>query len=320
MRVVVSDRKYPGEDNFSDVVEDAGHEIVFGGYRDEADMVEGSRGADVLIAASNPISGDVIRSMGGGELILKLTTGYDNVAVNVATECGIPFSNVPIYCTWEVAEHAITLMLAASRRIAAYDRELRAGSGWDDRGDIRSLTGSTLGLIGFGRIGRATATLARGLGMAVVAYDPYVPEDVFWQFGVPSVGLDDLLAGVDYVSVHTPLTTETHHLLGADEFAAMDATTIVVNTARGPIVDVAALVEAVETGEIWGAGLDVFEDEPPTESPALDSDNIVCSPHHAGRSSSAKRRVLSYARDKLDRVLTGRHHGEIVNPEMYHYT
>lgn len=317
MRVVVTDQKYPGEDHYSDVVADAGGEIVFGNYDTHEEVVEGCRDADVVICSKAPITQEVVESMGEGELILRLGTGFDNVDVQAATDQGIPVSNVPIYVTDEVAEHAIALMLAASRDVVEADRDVRTSDGWGRRGDVNPTYDGVFGAVGFGRIGRAAARQAAGLGMEVVAYDPYVPEDVFEAFEVESVAFEELLARADCVSVHTPLTAETHHMLGAEEFAAMKDSAVVVNTARGPIVDVAALTDAVESGDLWGAGLDVFEVEPPEDSPAFRTDRIVCSPHHGGSSEQSKERFLTYVREKLDRVLRGGHHGEIVNPEVY---
>lgn len=320
MRVVITDRKYPGEDNFSDVVTAAGGEVVFGDFETREELIEGCREADIIVSGGMPVTRDVIEAMGDGELILKLTTGYDNVDVHAATEHGIPVSNIPVYCTEEVAEHAITLMFAASRQIVANDQSIRSGTGWNHRGRLRSILGNTFGVVGFGRIGRTAAQLASALGMEVIAVDPYVPDDIFEAFDVRRGDLATVIADADCVSLHTPLTKETYHMLGYREFVAMKDTAVVVNTARGQVLDVDALVDAIKEGEIWGAGLDVFEEEPPTDSALLDTDRIVFSPHHAGRPPHTKQRLLDYARDKLDRVLRGEHHGEIVNPEVYNVT
>lgn len=317
MRVVVTDRKYEGEDHYSDVVEEAGGEIHFGDYESHEEVIEGCRDADIVICSKAPITQDVVEAMGDGELILRLGTGFDNVDVRAATEQGIPVSNVPVYCNREVGEHAVTLMLAAGRDIVDADRHVRGSSGWGKRADIKPMYDGTFGVIGFGRIGRAAAGQAAGLGMDVIAYDPYLPDEVVDAFGAESVEFEELIARSDAVSVHTPLTAETHHLLGATEFEAMKDTAVVVNTARGPIVDVAALTEAVEDGQLWGAGLDVFESEPPEDSPAFRTDRIICSPHHGGSSAQAKERFISYVQEKITDVIRGGHHGEIVNPEVY---
>lgn len=317
MRVVVTDRKYPGEDHYSDVVESAGGEIHFGDYETHEEVVNGCRDADIVICSKAPITQDVVEAMGDGELILRLGTGFDNVDVRAATEQGIPVSNVPIYCTREVGEHAVTLALAAGRDLVAADRDVRTSEGWGERADIQPMYDGVFGVIGFGRIGRAAAGQAAGLGMDVIAFDPYLPDDIITTFGAEPVAFEDLIARSDAVSVHTPLTAETHHVLGEAEFAAMKDTAVVVNTARGPLVDVEALTDAVESGELWGAGLDVFESEPPEDSPAFRTDRIICSPHHGGSSAQAKDRFLTYVQEKIRRVIQGGHHGEIVNPEVY---
>jgi D-3-phosphoglycerate dehydrogenase len=317
MRVVVTDRKYEDEDHFTDVVESAGGEIDYGDYDTYEAVIEGCRDADIVICSKAPITQEVVEAMGDGELSLRLGTGFDNVDVRAATEQGIPVSNVPSYCTQEVGEHAVTLMLAAGRDIVEADHHVRNEDGWGKRADIKPMYDGVFGVVGFGRIGRAAAGQATGLGMDVIAYDPYLPDDIIATYGAEPVDFEDLITRADAVSVHTPLTSETHHLLGEEEFAAMKDTTVVVNTARGPIIDVEALAHAVESGELWGAGLDVFESEPPEDSPAFRTDRIICSPHHGGSSARAKDRFLAYVQEKVRRVIEGGHHGEIVNPEVY---
>lgn len=317
MKVVVTDRRFADRDPYTEPVRAAGGELVYADCRSERDVLEACRDAAVVLTFKAPITRDVIAEMEDARLIVRNGTGYDNVDVTAATEHGIPVSNIPNYCTEEVASHAITLMLSAAHGVVRADRDLRESDGWGERPPNRPLYDGTFGVVGLGRIGRSAARKARGFGMAVTAYDPYQPEDIFAEMGVERVGFDELLERADCVSVNAPLTGETHHLLSAAEFETMKDDAVVVNTARGPIVDETALLEAVEAGDLWGAGLDVFEVEPPKESPAFQSDRIVVSPHHAGKSERSERRCIEIGIEKITAALRGDRLGEIVNPGAY---
>lgn len=317
MKVVVTDRRFPDQEPYREPIEASGGELVYADCRTRDDVVEACRDATVVVTFKAPITEAVIEEMTEASLILRNGTGYDNVNVPAATAAGIPVSNVPGYSTPEVASHAIALAFAAAHEVVAADRDLRAAEEWGERGPIRPLYDARFGVIGFGRIGRAAARMAAGFGMEPMAYDPYQPDDVFEMLEVDRVGFEPLLESADVVSVHAPLTGETRGMLSTREFEMMDEEAVLVNTARGPIVDVPALVEAVREGEIWGAGLDVFEVEPPTDSPAFETDRIVVSPHHAGRSERSRRRCIDIGVEKITAALRGDHLGEIVNPELY---
>lgn len=319
MRVVVTDRRFPDRDPYGDVVADAGGELVYADCETEADAVELCRDADVIVAGFVPITERVLDAAGDLRLVLRHAAGYDNVDVRAATARGIPVSNVPGYASADVASHAIALALAAAHDVVYADRRLRAGPGWGARETLSPLFGGTFGIVGLGRIGRRTVPMARGLGMEPIAYDPFLPEDVFDLVAVESVSFEALLERADCVSVHAPLTALTHHLFDATAFARMKDTAVLVNTARGPIVDEAALAEAVETGQIRAAGLDVFETEPPADSPVFDHDRIVCSPHHAGGTPTAEANVIRIAAAELDRALRGEPLENVVNHEVYQY-
>lgn len=317
MQVVVTDRRFTDEEPYREPVEAAGGELVYADCHRLEDVVEACRDATVVVTFKAPITEAVIDGMTEARLVLRNGTGYDNVDVRAATEAGIPVSNVPGYCTQEVASHAIALAFAAAHEVVAADRDLRRADGWGRRDPIRPLYDATFGVIGFGRIGRAATRMADGLGMTPIAYDPYQPADLFERLAVERVTFDHLLERADVVSVHAPLTAETHHLLSTTAFERMKDDAVVVNTARGPIVDVAALTDAVTAGEIWGAGLDVFEVEPPTDSPAFETDRIVVSPHHAGNSERSRQRCIDIGVEKITAVLRGDHPGELVNPEVF---
>lgn len=317
MDVVVTDRRFPDRDPYTEAVREAGAELIYADCRSEADVIEACGDATVVMTFKAPITRDVIEAMEDVRLIVRNGTGYDNVDVNAATEHGIPVSNIPDYCTEEVASHTIALMLAVAHNVVQADRNLRDVDGWGERPVNRAMYDGTFGVIGFGRIGRSAARKAQGFGMDVLAYDPYQHQDIFDELGVESVGLDELLTRSDCVSVHAPLTGETHHLLSTREFATMKDDAVVVNTARGPVIDEQALLRAVQDSELWGAGLDVFETEPPDEAPAFESDRIVTSHHHAGLSERSERRCIEIGIDRIVAALSGENLGEILNPEVY---
>lgn len=317
MEVVVTDRRFTECDPYSQAVEDAGGELTYAECETLDDVVEACRDATVVVTFKAPITAEVIREMSEARLVLRNGTGHDNVDVRAATDADIPVSVIPDYCTQEVAEHAVTLALAAAHDVVEADRDLRSSEGWGRREPVLPLAGRTFGVIGLGRIGRAAAGKARGLGMEVIGYDPYQPDDIFEATDVERVDFDGLLAEADVVSVHAPLTGETHRMLAAGEFRRMKPDAVVVNTARGGIVDERSLVDAIERGELRAAGLDVFEEEPPNRSPAFGTDRVVVSPHHGGSSERTRRRCIEIGREKITAALRGDDLGEIVNPEVF---
>jgi D-3-phosphoglycerate dehydrogenase len=244
--------------------------------------------------------------------------GYDSVDVAAATEQGIIVCNVPEYCVEEVADHALALMLAANRHLARQDRWIRQGR-WDRTGvrPARRLEGSVLGLVAFGRIARALAAKVEGLGLEVLAFDPYVEEDVARSFGVTLVELDELLRRSDLISVHAPLTEATRHLLGEREFRLMKPGAVLVNTSRGPVVDETALIEALNDGRLMAAGLDVLEDEPlPPDSPLLELDNVIITPHVGAYSEQSVEDLYRGACEIAIDVLNQRWPASVVNPQV----
>lgn len=331
-KVVVTDRRthvesvsggtetYEGPDPYVEEVEAAGGTVVFGEFETEEAVARGVADADVVVTFRAPISRTVIERMERAKLVLRSGVGVDHIDLQAATEHGIPVSNIPGAGRDAIASHTVALMLGAAHDVAYADRELRAAeSGWGDRTPLNLMDGGVFGIVGFGRIGRATVGKARSFGMEVIAADPYVPDDVFAAWEVEQVSLDDLLSRADCVSVHAPHTAETEGMLSTPEFRRMKSDAVLVNTARGPIVDVPALVDAVEAGEIHGAGLDVFPEEPPTGSPALACDRIVCSPHHAGICPEAEAEIYRRGTAEILRVLRGEHPRFVVNETVFQY-
>ncbi len=218
--------------------------------------------------------------------IVRTGSGTDNVPVAAATQLGIVVANTPDALTDAVSDHVIGLLFAVLRRIAVQDRAVRAGV-WDRHRawPLFTLHGRTLGLVGFGRIARAVARKLSGFEMSVVAFDPMVSADAGATLGATMANLDEVLSRADAVSVHCPLTPETRHLIDERAIRKMKPTAVLINTARGPVIDEAALTRALTEGWIAGAGLDVLEQEPANPAhPLLQLDNVVITPHIAAYS------------------------------------
>jgi D-3-phosphoglycerate dehydrogenase len=254
------------------------------------------------------------------KVIMMLSVGYDCVDVEAATEKLIPVCNTPAYCTDEVSNHAITLILALARKIHLIVPNSRKAV-WDYKytKQIFNFRHKTLGIIGLGRVGRCLVPKAKGFGMKVSAYDPYVEDDIFALLEVErKYELEDLLKEADYISIHTPLTPETYHLIDAQALSMMKKTTIIINSARGPIIDEGALCDALDAGTIAAAGIDVLEKEPPAaDNPLLAKQNALVTPHVAWYSEESFEADMIDGMDELERVIQGKRPRFIVNPEIF---
>lgn len=304
---------------FRNRASEADAEIVACRELDDACFTGCLEDADALIVIDRPVTRGHLEAMKRCRIVLALEVGYDFIDVEAATERGIMVSNVPAYCTDQVAVHALTLLLACHQKLKLLMQETGRG-GWDYKAaePVPDLAGSTLGIVGLGRIGRALAARTRGLGLQVAAYDPYLDDDLFDLVGALRYhDLDELLAESDLVSLHVPLTRETFHLIGDRELGLMKACAVLVNTCRGRVVDNAALLKALRQGSIAGAGLDVLENEPPAPGePLLTLPNAIVTPHAAWYSERATRRLKEQGMDEIVRVLNGKRPRFIVNPEV----
>jgi D-3-phosphoglycerate dehydrogenase len=307
-RVVVTDHVFADLDTERGLLEGAGHELVFdGNVTAPEDVRTRVAGADAVLNCYTVMPREVIEALDGCRIIARYGIGIDTIDLDAATERGILVTNVPDYCIDEVSDHALALILALTRGVARLDRSVRGGS-WStaDAPPIHRLRGRVLGLVGFGRIARALAAKAAALGFTVVASDPYVPDEQVRQAGVEPKALDDLFAEADVLSIHAPLTEGTRHLVGADAFARMKPGAVVVNTSRGPLVDRAALLDALESGRLGGAGLDVLETEPPDPGdPLLLHPNVVITPHAAFMSIESVAELRRKATEQVVTALAG---------------
>jgi D-3-phosphoglycerate dehydrogenase len=239
------------------------------------------------------------------------------VDIDAATQAGIVVTKVPDYCIDEVSDHTMALLLAAVRKIPLSNSQVHTGT-WKMPAvvPIHRLRGSVLGLVGFGRIPQLVVPKAKAFGLRVIAYDPFVPAEVFQRADVESVAFDELLKVSDYVSVHSPLTPETKGLFNAETFRAMKPTAYLVNTARGPIIDEAALAAALDAKQIAGAALDVMTHEPPGSSPLFGRDNVIVTPHTSFYSEESLVDLQTKAAEEVVAVLSGKPPRNPVNPDV----
>ncbi len=293
---------------------DADFRATKSGHEDE--LIENLKDADVVLVNMAPITRRVIEQLHRCRAVVRYGVGVDNVDLEAASEHGIVVAHVVDFCTEEVSNHALLLLLACAKRLVPLDRGVREGR-WP-RGPLLALPpifGQTLGIVGLGNIGEALARKARALGLQVVAYDPFVDPRVAEECNARLCSLKELLQQSDYVSVNAPLTAETRHLIGAEELALMKPTAVLINTARGALVDEGALVEALRSGRIAAAGLDVFEEEPlPPDSALRGLDNVVLTPHSAGFSEASVRKVRVEVGKAAADVLAGRWPKQVANP------
>ena len=305
-------------------------EVLTAGLGDGVVVVEAPDGSEETLAALAvdcdgimtcfaQVTPAVVRAAERCRVISRYGVGVDNIAVDVATELGIPVTYVPDYCVDEVSDHVMALLLTWNRQVGFYDGMAKAGR-WEGTPSPQPLTrlrGQTIGIVGFGRIGRAVADKARAFGLAALAYDPYLPSGAELPDGVTAASMDDLLAASDYVTVHTPLNDETRGLIGESAFQRMKPSAYLINCARGPIVDEPALCDALQSGQIAGAGLDVMESaSPPADHPLFGMGNVIVTPHVAFLSQQSVLELeVRTARATVD-VLRGRMPEFLVNPSV----
>ena len=299
----------------------AGGALRYGTASNQAERLRLAESAEVLIVSSAPITREFMSALPQLKGVVRSGIGVDTVDVEAATDLGIIVANVLNFCRDEVAEHALGLLLAVARKIVLADRMVRRG-GWvvgvqESMLPMRRLKGQTLGLVGFGGIGQRMAEVARGVGLQVLAYDPYVSKDTAEALGVRLLPLAEMLPKSDIISLHVPLSKETRHLINAEAFGLMKRGAILINASRGPVVDEVALESALAEGRLAGAGLDVLEEEPiKLPHPLLNFENVVITCHYGSCSLEAyaeMRRVISV---ETAQMLRGEFPEYFVNPQV----
>jgi D-3-phosphoglycerate dehydrogenase len=298
----------------------AGIELVERKAPTEEAIIAAAAGADAVIleGTTTPMTARVIEALPRCRIIAKYAVGMDNVDVAAATRAGIVVANAADYCTEEVSDHAVALILACARRVVLLDRHVRAG-GWGGAPrlvPVRRVSQLTLGLVGLGRIARATVRKMAGFRLRIIAADPYLPPGAT-EPGVEIVPLEQVLREADLVSVHVPLTPSTRGLLGEASFRAMKPTAFVINTSRGPVIDESALIRALQEKWIAGAALDVVEVEPlPAASPLRGLDQVILTAHTAADSVDSLQHARQTVVDSVIAVLTGSWPPFPVNPKV----
>ncbi len=287
----------------------------------EDDLVSGIPEWDaILVTSREKVTERVIQAGKRLKIVAKFGVGVENIDIPAATRAGIPVTNCPGSNKIAVAEAALALMLASVRRIPAYMRALREGAWREVLEDSMELTGATFGIVGIGNVGGEIARLLRGLDGRILATDPYVAPEEIRARGAEPVDLDTLTRESDIITVHCSLTDETRHMFGADRFAMMKPTSVIVNCSRGPVIDEKALIGALRENVIAAAGIDVFEGEPPSKNnPLFSLPNAVVTPHLAGSTHLAHERVFHMVSDSIIRVFRGERPDEVMlrNPEVY---
>jgi D-3-phosphoglycerate dehydrogenase / 2-oxoglutarate reductase len=317
-RVLITDHVFPGLAIEHEVLEPLGAEVVVAPSTDEDTLAALASEADGVLVCFAPLTERVVdaAAAGGCRVIARYGIGYDNVAVEEASRHGIVVTNVPDYCLDEVADHTMALLLAGARGIVQATREVASGGWGIDHAGIHRIAGRRLALIGLGGIGRRVATRAQAFGLDVVAFDPFV-EDL----GVAGVeraeSFEAAVAGAHFVSLHAPATAENHHLIRAETLAQMHAAPLLINTARGGLVDLDAALEALEAGTLSGVALDVTEPEPlPDDHPLRSHPRAIVTPHMAFHSVEATEELQRRAALEVRRVLTGERPDRPVNPQV----
>jgi D-3-phosphoglycerate dehydrogenase len=318
MKVLITDYAWKSLDPERAILAEAGASLVVAETGNEEELVRLAPDADGILTCWKPVTARVIREAARCRCIGRYGIGLDNIDVACATEEGIIVTNVPAYCLEEVSDHALALILSLARKVTAADHAVK-----DGRYDLPSLmpiyrlAGKTLGIVGFGKIGRTLYRKVRGFHFKILVYDPYLDPRALEGFEVEPVSFDDLVRRSDFISIHAPLTPETRGLFDAAAFALMKPTAVVVNTSRGALIDEGALLDALNGGKIAGAGLDVLTAEPPDlQNPLVQHPRAIITPHAAFYSEESVLDLQTTAARQMAEVLRGRRPEHIVNPEV----
>jgi len=305
--VAVADSPFPTLDPAKKALERVNAEIRVSKSASLDDILEVARDADGILVCYAKLTPEFLRQLTRCKVIGRTGLGVDNIDLPTAKEKGITVTYVPDYCLAEVSDHAMALLLSLARKIPLSNKLVQAGR-WEMPAvvPIFRLEGRVLGLVGLGNIPRAMVPKAQAFGLKVITYDPYVSPEHLKALNVESVSFDELLARSDFISVHAPLLPETRGLLNAEAFAKAKKGVMIVNTARGPLIDQAALAAALDSGQVGGAALDVLEVEPPpADLPLAGRDNVILTPHTAFYSVDALEELQSKAAGDVARVLAG---------------
>jgi D-3-phosphoglycerate dehydrogenase len=305
--IAVTDSPFPSLDPAVAALKRVDPELRMAKSAAADDILAVARDADAVLVTYAKLPGELLKELKRCKVIGRFGLGVDNIDIPAAAQLGITVTYVPDYCLREVSDHAMALLLALARKIPFSDRLVQSGR-WEVPPivPLRRLEGQVLGLVGFGNIPRALAPKAQAFGLKVITHDPYVSADMVNALGVENTSFEDLLGRSDFVSVHAPLLPATRGLMNAAAFARTKKGAFLVNTARGPLVDEAALVAALDSGHLAGAALDVVTVEPlAKDSPLLGRDNVILTPHTAFYSVEALEELQTKCATDVARVLSG---------------
>jgi len=315
-RVLITDRAWSDTCIERAILAPIDGDIIEPGSSDEATLVDMAPEVDAIATNWARVTETVIRAARRCRIVSRFGIGVDNIAVNTATECGIPVTNCPDYCVSEVSDHALGLLLACARRIGFFHCRTKRGEyKLSSSAPMQRISGQTLGIVGLGQIARVLVPKAIALGLRVIASTPSGND---YGTGVPMVSFDELLASSDYISIHAPLTPQTRHMFAADEFSRMRRTAYLINTSRGGLVDHEALFLALNQNQIAGAALDVFDPEPPDLSqPLFQDERVIVTPHAAFVSEQALHQMRTQAMQHIVSALSGHRPQNVINPQIY---
>ena len=318
-KVLVTDYVWPSVEPERAVLAKAGAELIVAPDGSEDTLASLAKDVDGILFCFENVTDRVLRAAEKCVVASRYGVGYDNIDLDTATELGIAVTYVPDYCVPEVSDHVMAMLLAWNRRIVLFDRATKT-KGWGSEGlgmRIMRLEGKKLGIVGFGRIGKGVCAKALAFGFEVLASDPFISRDDASAIGARKVEMDELLRESDFVTLHSPLTPETRNLIGEEELAKMKPEAFIINAARGGLIDEDALYDALTSGQIAGAGLDVLVDtSPPLDYRLTQLDNVIVTPHTAFYSQEATLELEQRAAGEVVRVFQGQMPDNLVNPAV----
>ena len=316
IRVVITDCDHDSIAIEQELAHSAGVELELAQSSTEDDVIAAAAGADGIVVQYAPITDRVLAALPRLKAIGRYGVGVDTLDVDAATARGVAVCNVPDYGTEDVSDHAIALAVSLARGIARLDRGVRRGEhSLLPVQPLHRMSTRVFGVVGLGLIGAATALKAKGLGYEVIGFDPLAQPGTSTAEGVTVVDFEQLVSRADVVSLHVPLNRHTHHMIDAGVLARMKRGAVLVNTCRGGVVDTAAVAEALASGQLYGAGLDVFEEEPlPSDSPLLGCENAVLTPHAAWYSEESYAELKRRTLENVLEVCAGRMPRNVINP------
>ncbi|TQI68327.1 C-terminal binding protein [Clostridium sp. KNHs216] len=307
MKVVITDFEYPNVDQEIKIITESGAELMPCHLKSEDEIIAAVKDADAVIVQYADITKNIIDRMERCKVIIRYGIGVNNIDSDAATSKGIYVCNVPDYGVDEVSNHAISMLMALIKKLPVITKALRGGDwGYTSTVPLFRMAGSTLGLVGLGRIPSLVAKKMAGFDVRILAFDPYVTAEDAEKRGVRLVDFETLCKESDFISIHCPLTASTTHMFDKNVFQMMKKTAYLINTSRGPVINEKDLIEALRTGEIAGAGLDVYEKEPiSSDSELLKMDNVIATPHSAWYSEEAISTLQRKVAEEVVNILGG---------------